>query len=110
MPLIYVWRDVCISRYIKLPIDSLAMITSSRVVGSKFVNISPAADIKLILHGGKIEYTQAEANMGGIMDRILGMFTKRKWQNSKCTRSGEASCSSKVFKEFTLFLAFSAVC
>ncbi|GFT88597.1 mlaD domain-containing protein [Nephila pilipes] len=73
----YVARiDMCISKDIKLPIDSSALITSSGVVGSKFVNISPGSDIKLILHGGKIEYTQAEANMGGIMDRILGMFTK----------------------------------
>ncbi|MGL9778917.1 outer membrane lipid asymmetry maintenance protein MlaD [Wolbachia pipientis] len=68
--------DMCVSRDIKLPVDSSALITSSGVVGSKFVNISPGSDIKLILHGGKIEYTQAEANMGGIMDRILGMFTK----------------------------------
>ncbi|GFR24546.1 mgtE_N domain-containing protein [Trichonephila clavata] len=68
----YVARiDMCISKDIKLPIDSSALITSSGVVGSKFVNISPGSDIKLILHGGKIEYTQAEANMGGIMDRIL---------------------------------------
>ncbi|MDR2832062.1 MAG: outer membrane lipid asymmetry maintenance protein MlaD [Rickettsiales bacterium] len=73
----YVARvDMCISRDIKLPTDSSALITSSGVVGSKFVDISPGSDTKLILNGGKIEYTQAEANMGGIMDKILGMFTK----------------------------------
>lgn len=73
----YVARiDMCISRDIKLPTDSSALITSSGVMGSKFVNISPGADIKLIVNGGKIEYTQAEASMGGIMDKILGMFTK----------------------------------
>lgn len=73
----YVARiDMCVSRDIKLPIDSSALITSSGVVGSKFVNISPGSDTKLILNNGKIEYTQAEASMGGIMDKILGMFTK----------------------------------
>ena len=68
--------DMCISRDIKLPVDSSALITSSGVVGSKFVNISPGADPKLISHGGRIAHTQAEANMGGIMDKIIGMFTK----------------------------------
>ncbi|MDD9331714.1 MAG: outer membrane lipid asymmetry maintenance protein MlaD [Wolbachia sp.] len=73
----YVARvDMCISRDIKLSIDSSAAITSSGVVGSKFVNISPGSDIKLILNGGKLEHTQSEASMGGIIDKILGMFTK----------------------------------
>jgi phospholipid/cholesterol/gamma-HCH transport system substrate-binding protein len=60
-----------------LPIDSSAVITSSGVVGSRFVNISPGSGTKLISKGGKIEYTQAEANVGGIIDNILGMFTKQ---------------------------------
>ena len=68
--------DMCISMDIKLTVDSSALITSNGVVGSKFVNISPGADPKLISHGGKIAHTQAEANMGGIMDKIIGMFTK----------------------------------
>ncbi|OWZ24965.1 outer membrane lipid asymmetry maintenance protein MlaD [Wolbachia endosymbiont of Wuchereria bancrofti] len=73
----YVARvDMCISKDIKLPIDSSALITSSGVVGSKFVNISPGSGIKLILNGGKIEYTQSEANVGGIIDKILSVFSK----------------------------------
>ncbi|MGL9726343.1 MAG: outer membrane lipid asymmetry maintenance protein MlaD [Wolbachia sp.] len=68
--------DMCITRDIKLPVDSSALITSSGVVSSKFVNISPGSDSKLISNGGKIEHTQAEVNMGGIMDKIIGMFTK----------------------------------
>ncbi|MFL3876530.1 outer membrane lipid asymmetry maintenance protein MlaD [Wolbachia endosymbiont of Trichogramma kaykai] len=68
--------DMCISRDIKLPIDSSALISSSGVFGSKFINISPGADPKLISHGGKIAHTQAGANMGGIVDKIIGMFTK----------------------------------
>ncbi|QOD38596.1 outer membrane lipid asymmetry maintenance protein MlaD, partial [Candidatus Wolbachia massiliensis] len=39
--------DMCVSKDIKLPIDSSALITSSGVVGSKFVNISPGAGTKL---------------------------------------------------------------
>ncbi|KJH39709.1 hypothetical protein DICVIV_14406, partial [Dictyocaulus viviparus] len=73
----YVARiDMCISKDIKLPIDSSALITSSGVIGSEFVSISSGSGTKLISKGGKIEYTQAEANVGGIIDKILGMFTK----------------------------------
>ncbi|MDM8335142.1 outer membrane lipid asymmetry maintenance protein MlaD [Wolbachia pipientis] len=68
--------DMCISKDIKLPIDSSALITSSGVISGKFVNISPGSGAKLISKGGKIEYTQAEANVGGIIDKILSMFTK----------------------------------
>ncbi|WCR57809.1 outer membrane lipid asymmetry maintenance protein MlaD [Wolbachia endosymbiont of Ctenocephalides felis wCfeJ] len=73
----YVARiDMCISKDIKLPVDSSALITSSGVIGSKFINISPGSGVKLISNGGKIEYTQSEANVGGIIDKILGMFSK----------------------------------
>nr|WP_255585957.1 MlaD family protein [Wolbachia endosymbiont of Mansonella ozzardi] len=73
----YVARiDMCISKDIKLPIDSSTLITSSRVISSKFVSVSPGSDTKLISKGGKIEYTQAEANVGVIIDKIPGMFTK----------------------------------
>lgn len=73
----YVARvDMCISRDIKLSIDSAANIASNGVIGSKFINVSPGSDTKLIIDGGRLEYTQSEANMGGIMDKILGMFSK----------------------------------
>ncbi|MDN5248314.1 MAG: outer membrane lipid asymmetry maintenance protein MlaD [Wolbachia endosymbiont of Tyrophagus putrescentiae] len=68
--------DMCIHQDIKLPIDSAATITSSDIVGNKFVNVSPGSDPKLITSGGKLKYTQSEANMGGIIDKVLGMFTK----------------------------------
>ncbi|KJH40161.1 hypothetical protein DICVIV_13909 [Dictyocaulus viviparus] len=70
----YVARiDMCISKDIKLPIDSSALITSSGVIGSEFVSISPGSSTELISKGGKIEYTQAEANVGGILDKILDL-------------------------------------
>ncbi|WP_168464487.1 outer membrane lipid asymmetry maintenance protein MlaD [Wolbachia endosymbiont of Ctenocephalides felis wCfeT] len=68
--------NMCISKDIKLPADSSALVTSSGIIGSKFINISPGSDAKLILNGGKIEHTQAEAAVGGLMDKILGMFMK----------------------------------
>ncbi|WP_225538479.1 MlaD family protein [Wolbachia endosymbiont of Mansonella perstans] len=55
----YVARiDMCISKDIKLPIDSSTLITSSGVIGSKFVSVSPGSGTKLISKGGKTEYTK----------------------------------------------------
>lgn len=68
--------DMCVSKDIKLPVDSTAIITSVGVIGDKFINISPGADSHFIIHGGKLEYTQSEATMGGIMEKIIGMFSK----------------------------------
>ncbi|HCE59362.1 MAG TPA: outer membrane lipid asymmetry maintenance protein MlaD [Wolbachia sp.] len=73
----YVARiDMCINRDIELPIDSSATIASSSVMGGKFINISPGSDAKLMSNGDKLEHTQSEASMGGIMDKIIGMFSK----------------------------------
>jgi phospholipid/cholesterol/gamma-HCH transport system substrate-binding protein len=73
----YVARiDMCINRDIELSIDSAATIASSSVMGGKFINISPGSDAKLMSNGDKLEHTQSEASMGGIMDKILGMFSK----------------------------------
>lgn len=68
--------DMCLSNDIKLPLDSTAVITSVGVIGGKFINISPGADSHFIIHGGNLEYTQSEATMGGIMEKIIGMFSK----------------------------------
>ncbi|MGL9682253.1 MAG: MlaD family protein [Wolbachia sp.] len=63
--------DMCISKDIKLPIDGSALLTSSGVVSSKFINISSGLSTKLILEGGKIDRTQAEANVAGVIDKIF---------------------------------------
>lgn len=68
--------DMCIQKGIRLSIDSSATISSTSVMGGKFINLSPGSDSKSISHGGRLEHTQSEASMGGIMDKILGMFSK----------------------------------
>ncbi|OEY87123.1 outer membrane lipid asymmetry maintenance protein MlaD [Wolbachia pipientis] len=73
----YVARiDMCINRDIKLSIDSAATITSNGVMGNKFITITPGADTKLLADGGRLQHTQSEANIGGIIDKIFGLFSR----------------------------------
>jgi phospholipid/cholesterol/gamma-HCH transport system substrate-binding protein len=59
---------------IKLPTDSSMMITSSGILGSSYLSISPGGDSKDIPPGGYIENTQA-ANATDLMSlagRVMG--------------------------------------
>ena len=59
---------------IKLPTDSSMMITSSGILGSSYLSITPGGDDKMIAPGGYIENTQA-ANATDLMSlagRVMG--------------------------------------
>src|ERR1700753_2949128 len=59
---------------IKLPTDSSMMITSSGILGSSYLSITPGGDAKDIVPGGYIENTQA-ANSNDLMSlagRVMG--------------------------------------
>ena len=59
---------------IKLPTDSSMMITSSGILGSSYLSITPGGDDKMIPAGGYIENTQA-ANATDLMSlagRVMG--------------------------------------
>ncbi|WP_333023051.1 outer membrane lipid asymmetry maintenance protein MlaD [Wolbachia endosymbiont of Pentidionis agamae] len=69
--------DMNIDSSIKLPIDSAASIVSSSLISGKFINISPGSESKFISNGGKLEHTQSEISIGGIIDRVIGTLGKR---------------------------------
>ena len=59
---------------LKLPTDSSMMITSSGILGSSYLSITPGGDAKDIKPGGYIENTQA-ANSNDLMSlagRVMG--------------------------------------
>ncbi len=59
---------------IKLPTDSSMMITSSGILGSSYLSITPGGDDAMIAPGGSIENTQA-ANATDLMSlagRVMG--------------------------------------
>ena len=59
-----------INSAVKLPIDTVAQVTSDGLLGSNFVALVPGGDDKLIVAGGEIKYTQAPVNVV----QLLGKF------------------------------------
>jgi phospholipid/cholesterol/gamma-HCH transport system substrate-binding protein len=55
---------------IKIPSDSTAMISSTSLLGGKYLLIEPGGAENMLADGGKIEYTQAPQNL----EQLLGKF------------------------------------
>ena len=61
---------ISIADGIKLPIDTVAQVSSEGLLGSNFLQLVPGADDKMIPPGGEIKYTQAPVNIV----QLLGKF------------------------------------
>jgi phospholipid/cholesterol/gamma-HCH transport system substrate-binding protein len=59
-----------IDNRIKLPVDTVAQVSSEGLLGANFLQLVPGADDKTIPHGGEIKYTQAPVNLV----QLLGKF------------------------------------
>ena len=54
----------------KLPKDSSATITSSGLMGEKFIQVTPGGDEQMIADGGRIAFTQSSVNL----EEMIGKF------------------------------------
>jgi phospholipid/cholesterol/gamma-HCH transport system substrate-binding protein len=59
-----------INSSVKLPIDTVAQVTSDGLLGSNFVALVPGGEDKLIAAGGEIKFTQSPVNVV----QLLGKF------------------------------------
>lgn len=55
---------------IKLPSDSAALISSTSLLGGRYLSLEPGAAEDFIANGGRIEFTQAPQNL----EQLLGKF------------------------------------
>ncbi len=56
---------------IKLPTDTSAACTSSGLLGSKYLNLSPGADDQMIAAGGEIESTQGCIDLFALLGQMI---------------------------------------
>lgn len=54
----------------KLPKDSSASISSSGLLGEKFIQLTPGNDEKMLTDGGKIQFTQSSVSL----EELIGKF------------------------------------
>lgn len=55
---------------VKLPVDTVASISSTGLLGDKFLQLVPGGDEKMLAPGGVIEFTQASVNI----ENLIGQF------------------------------------
>jgi phospholipid/cholesterol/gamma-HCH transport system substrate-binding protein len=55
---------------IKLPVDTIAKVSSESLLGGKYLSLDPGAEDEMIAVGGQIEHTQASVNL----EEMIGKF------------------------------------
>lgn len=60
-----------INKDFKIPADSDAQITSSGLLGDKFVNITPGNDDRILKSGEDIAYTQSSVNLENLIGKMI---------------------------------------
>lgn len=56
---------------IKLPLDTVAQVTSEGLFGANFIQLVPGAEDKMIAPGGEIKYTQAPVNLVQLLGKFI---------------------------------------
>jgi phospholipid/cholesterol/gamma-HCH transport system substrate-binding protein len=61
-----------IDNSIKLPVDTIATITASGLLGDNYLALVPGGDEDYIKPGGQITHTEAAINLFGLINKYLG--------------------------------------
>lgn len=62
---------MAINKDIKIPSDSMAQITSSGLLGEKFLSIVPGADYNELKNNGEIRHTQSSLSIETLISKML---------------------------------------
>ena len=63
--------QISIDKNIKIPRDSVAKVSTSGLIGSKFLEIQPGADEKYLKENEKLRYTQSTINLEDLISRFV---------------------------------------
>jgi len=80
---------------IKLPEDSVAVITSPGLLGDNFLSIEPGNDDKIIPPGGRITHTQAAMNLQSLIGQVIYNAGQNKGQGGGAAPQGQAPSPPK---------------
>jgi phospholipid/cholesterol/gamma-HCH transport system substrate-binding protein len=80
-----------IDRAVQLPDDTVAQVTSSGLLGDKYMSLTPGGSDTMIPPGGKIQYTQSSISLENLIGQM--MFTTPGGKTSGPGAEGNASGS-----------------
>ncbi len=56
---------------VKIPLDSSVKVASSGLLGAKYLEISPGADIEYLSQGDEIAFTQSSVNLEDLLGKFI---------------------------------------
>lgn len=62
---------ITVNSDLKLPIDTSAEITSSNLLGDKYISLVPGAESETLKNGDNIEFTQSSINIEGLITKFF---------------------------------------
>jgi phospholipid/cholesterol/gamma-HCH transport system substrate-binding protein len=60
-----------IDSHVRLPVDTVAQITSEGLLGANFLSLVPGADEKVISPGGELRFTQSPVNLVQMLGKFI---------------------------------------
>lgn len=77
--------QMSIAPTIKLPIDTVAKVSSEGLLGGKYMALEPGAEDETIKDGGKIQYTQAALNLEEMIGKFIFSSAEKSKNDQKAT-------------------------
>ena len=81
-----------IESQVRLPIDTVAQITSEGLLGGNFISLVPGAEDKVVAPGGELRFTQAPVNLVQMLGKFI--FNSAGGESGQGSGSGGAASPS----------------
>ena len=72
----YVTVTLSINDGINIPKDSMAIVSSNGLLGSKYIRINPGGSDDMLDDGGKIKFTQSSLNIEDLISKLVYSLSK----------------------------------
>jgi phospholipid/cholesterol/gamma-HCH transport system substrate-binding protein len=73
---------------IKIPDDSSLIVTSSGLLGSSYISLTPGGSDKMLASGGMIQNSQGSVDLMGLVGRFMGTPNSGQGQQPKLPQPG----------------------
>jgi phospholipid/cholesterol/gamma-HCH transport system substrate-binding protein len=86
---------ISLNNDVKLPVDTVAQVSSEGLLGSNFLALVPGAEDKTIPPGGEIKYTQAPVNLMQLLGKFIFNAADSAKQGQGGAQGGAAPAPAK---------------
>ena len=83
-----------VAKNIKLPTDTAALISSTSLLGGKYLSLEPGGAEDYLADNGRIEFTQAPQNLEQLLGKFIFSMQGKKGEDDKAESSKTAEPTS----------------